>query len=190
MTLYSTYGVNRFCLVDGVLSRDDDERLDEEMNALVQCVASGVVRGLLDQVRDRADPDDDTICAEQWHSAVEGWELGAVADDDQGQLLEWVGWFVRDNEADVLLLAQRIAREPRRVIWYGNTGMGAYRVGYLLGMEGAGQGLGLSDYWQAGPGQDVTVRLSAWLSRQEERYPFEDAWVDTSEEPCLLHLGW
>ena len=73
--------------------------------------------------------------------------------------------------------------------------MGAYRVGYLFGSQASGSGVGFSDY--AYPQTDTTVaQLDAWLEThtrpghlgEHGQFWWEDAWIDSTEEPCLLHL--
>ncbi len=184
MTSYSTYGTGRIQLVDGTLTPDEELRA-EQLDQIVQCVASGAGRALLDSTRDLDDPDAE-VAAVQWHTEAEGWELDAISD--RAPFLDLVRGFVTDNLDDVLLLASRIAWKGNDM-WSGDEGMALYRVGYLMGMEGAGQGVGFRDYWSERVlGQlDVTERLSAKLDRRDT-YAWEDSWIDSTEEPCLLHL--
>jgi hypothetical protein len=190
VTSYSTFGVGRIAFVDGDLSPWEETR-DEQTQQVVGCLASGAVRALLDQVRDLNDLDDDGIDATQWHSPAEGWELGAVVDDDRAGLVAVVEEFVRDCLPDILCLARRIAWGDRwrSAIWHGDTGMGVYRVGYLLGMQMSGNGIGFADYTDHRylP-NDSTSRMTAWLESSGHAHAWEDAFIDSAEEPCLLHV--
>lgn len=197
MTSYSTYATARLRLVDGDLTNESDEDRAEQFEQVVRCVASGAMRALLDQARDLSD-DDAQVDASQWHSPEEGWELDALDDADRDWFYGLVQRFVSENVGSIIALVNRIAWDPRwkESLWSGDQGMAFYRVGCLLGMEGAGQGVGFRDY--SGPADndlvlggmpDVTDRLSAWLDTVQGGYPFEGAYVDSSEEPCLLHIG-
>jgi hypothetical protein len=190
VTSYSTHGVGRIRFVDGDLSPWEETR-EEQVQQVVDCLASGVVRALLDQVRDLADLDDDNIDATQWHSPAEGWELSTVVDDDRPALVAVVEGFVRDCLPDILCLARRIAWDDRfqGECWHGDTGMGVYRVGYLLGMQASGNGVGFTDYADHRylP-HDSTSRMTAWLETSGHDHAWEDVFIDSAEEPCLLHV--
>jgi len=198
MTLFSTFGTGRLRLVDGDLSTDDGLHA-EQFDQVTSTLACGVARVLLDTCHDRADPDQ-PVRAEQWHTPVEGWELDAVCDDDRSELARQVGWFTAANLLEVLALAERIAwgQATRGQLWHGDTGRGLYRVGMLLGHHGARTGLGFTDHprphdrpadphrtrdrYRGLPGQ-----LTCWTDTH--LHPWWDrAWIDSHEDPCLLHL--
>lgn len=101
--------------------------------------------------------------------------------------------------------------------WFHDTGMGIYRVGQLLGYDASGTGIALDDYDQSVPldGDDYEGRLrladggspvfrnrrryrrtpggrmALWVAEAETSaaHVWEGAWVDSTEEPCLLHLS-
>jgi hypothetical protein len=198
MTGFSTFGTGRLRLVDGDLSYDDELRA-EQFDQVTSTLACGVARMLLDTCTDRDAPGR-PVRAEEWHTPVEGWELDAVCDDDRPELVSQVRWFAAANLPDVLALAERIAWDEatRGQVWHGDTGRGLYRVGTLLGHHGARTGLGFADYTcpsdlpAAGPGARGSYRglpgqLTWWTDTH--LHPFWDhAWIDSREDPCLLHL--
>lgn len=202
MTSYSTYGTDRLRLVDGTLSPDDDERFEDERGTVVNCVAAGAMRALLDSASDLAEPHPaagagavvvraDEARAVQWHSAAEGWELDALTDADQPAFLELVGRFVSDNLDTILALATRIAWDPRfaaEKVTHRNQGMSIYRIGELLGYQLSGQGIGFVDYsLHEHQGADLIGRLDSWLKANASQV-WESTWIDSTEEPCLLHI--
>jgi hypothetical protein len=198
MTLFSTFGTGRLRLVDGDLSTDDELRA-EQFDQVTSSLACGVARVLLDTCRDRADPDQ-AVRAEQWHTPVEGWELDAVCDGDRPGLLRQVRWFAAVNLTDVLALAERIAwdQATRGQVWHGDTGRGLYRVGMLLGHHGARTSLGFADHARPSdlPGDPHRSRdryrglpgLLTWWTDTHLPTWWDLAWIDSREDPCLLHL--
>jgi hypothetical protein len=203
MTLYSTYGTGRLRLVDGDLSPDDDELRAEQLHQITSTLACGVIRMLLDTCTDRHDPDR-PVHAEEWHTPEEGWELDAVGDEDQPGLLRQVGWFTAAALPHVLALAERIAWDEvtRGQVWHGDTGMGLYRVGMLLGHHGARTGIGFADYTSPSDRRDAlpTARSGSrrgyrglpgqltWWADTHLHPGWSQAWIDGREDPCLLHL--
>lgn len=191
MTSYSTYAVGAIKYVDGDLTHEHTEVREAHLHMLQQCVAAGAMRALLDTASDLADRDAQ-IDATQWQSPREGWELEALYDDDREAFESFVDQFVTENLLDVICLAERIAWAPRYLsqVWHGHSGMGMYRVGYLLGMQRSGNGVGFEDYHDPRYSPcDVTDRLTAWLNAHKPN-AWEGAWIDSEEEePCLLHLA-
>ncbi len=198
MTSFSVYGTGRLALVDGSLSTDD-ELAAEQLDQITNCIAAGAIRALLDTVRDNFDQETE-VYAEQWHSAAEGWELDAVVKDDLPPFMAMCERFVHDNVQNILNLAKRIAWDPRWAgenYWHGDDGMAIYRVGTLLGYKLHGDGIGFDDYFQPElidgklpehPRDHVIEALQAWVDIPENVIYLEDTWIDSSEEPCLLHL--
>jgi hypothetical protein len=191
MTSFSTYGTGNLALVDGSLATDD-ELAEEQLEAIINCVASGAARALLNTVRDEADTDAQ-VDATQWHSAAQGWETDAIVDEDLPDFLNMCDRFVRDNVQNILNLASRIAWEARwsDELWHGDKGMAIYRIGMLLGHTVHSDGTGFDDYYQpllidgkVAPQGDIVLKpLKAWA------HPYyEDTWIDSTEEPCRLHL--
>lgn len=185
MTSYSTHGTSRLALIDGSLHYDDDIRA-EQIEQITGCIASGVMRALLNTVRDMAEPDDANIYAEQWHSEAAGWEINALSDADRPALMEVVNAFVTENTQDILDLGSFIAWQASNAdsTFKGDTGMGIYRVGMHLGYCGAGTGIGFSDSGS----HPAAERLSAWVDARN-LIAWEEAFIDSTEEPCLAHLG-
>lgn len=194
MTSYSTYATSRIRLVDGDLTPEEEQRGDY-LDLVVKCLAAGAARALLDTTHDMTDDPEASeqteVYAEQWHSEEEGWELEAIADDDREPFMAMVREFAGDNLTRVIALAQRLAWDPRfqGELWARDFGMALYRVGQLLGYRGARTGIGFSDYRL--PEQDVDVdALDAWVeARTTKLYGWEQSWIDSTEEPCLLHLS-
>jgi hypothetical protein len=202
MTGFSTFGTGRLRLVDGDLSGDDELRA-EQFDQVTSTLACGVVRVLLDTCTDRDDPNR-PVRAEQWHTPVEGWELDAVCDDDRPTLVQQVRWFATANLLDLLALAERIAwdQPTRGQIWHGDTGRGLYRVGMLLAHQQARTGLGFADHTRpsdqltdlpaARPGargryRGLPGQLTWWTDTHLHTFWYH-AWIDSREDPCLLHL--
>lgn len=183
MTSYSTYCAGRIPFVDGDLTHEDDEKREEQREQLINCLASGAARALLDCARDDADSEAE-VYAEEWHSADEGWELEALDDDARAKVLDVVGRFVDANVPYIVILANYIAWEltPPQTTWSRDMGMALYRVGNLLGYQCSGQGIGLDDY-----GAAAGDRLSSWVE-EHARYALESPYIASSEEPCLLHI--
>jgi hypothetical protein len=193
VTTYSTFAVGRIRFVDGdSLSTDPDTR-DDQAWAIVSCLAAGFARVLLDEainVADRAN----RVEAVQFHSPVEGWELGACDDQAQAAVEAVVNSFFNDFVTDVIELAERIAWHPRWMDerpWHGDSGMGMYRVGMLLANTVLGTGGAGFDHYasnlQALPGHvTITDRLTRWVA--ENVSGWESGFIDPAEEPCLLHL--
>lgn len=212
MTSYSLYGTGSIRWVDGTVSTDD-EKAEEQFEAVTNCLAAGAARALLDTTRDLApeDEQDSTeIYAEQWHSADEGWELEAIHPDDRDAFVAFVARFVRENIADIVWLANRLAWQDERSggerpIWWHEQGMALYQVGQLLGHEGSGSGVSLTDYNRPSDSQSgvksvvhngrryegLAGRLALWVAQNETSaaHIWENTWIDSTEEPSLLHIG-
>lgn len=221
MTSYSLYGTNHIKFVDGDLSPDDDERAADDLDSITNCVAAGAMRSLLNSTRDLADEDAE-VYAEQWHSADEGWELDALHDGDVAAFMEYITRFTRENLANILSLARYLAWEDERgsgdrSLWFHDTGMAIYRVGELLGFEGAGAGVSLDDYDKPvsldSGDYDAAIRLAddgvpvmregrryrhtpggrmaLWVAQAQTNaaYVWEQTWIDSTEEPSRLHLS-
>jgi hypothetical protein len=198
VTSFSTYGTGRLALVDGSLATDE-ELAAEQLDQITNAIAAGAARALLDTTRDEADPEAE-VYAEQWHSAAEGWELGAIVTGDLPPFMDMCERFVRENVQNVLTLANRIAWDPRwasESYWHGDEGMAIYRIGMCLGYSVHGDGISFSDYSQPTridgevltPWRDPIVDpLEAWVNTRTNHPHYEDTWIDTTEEPCLLHL--
>jgi hypothetical protein len=187
MTSFSTYAVGRIRFVNGDLSTDDDVA-EEQAGAIVSCLTAGCCRALLDTALDLANPDA-VVAATDWHSPAEGWELEAVADRDRGDVTELVAQFFAENRTDAILLAERIAWDARfaHEPWHGDSGMGMYRVGMLLALA---HGYSFADYGDPRyipDAPDVTTRLHR---RVELWWRWGSWWIDSTEEPCLLHHSW
>jgi hypothetical protein len=198
MTSFSTYGTGNLALVDGSLATDD-ELAEEQLESIISCVASGAARALLDMVRDEADMDA-LVDATQWQSVDQGWETDAIVDEDLPAFLDMCERFVRDNVQNILNLAHRIAWDARwsdEHYWHGDEGMAIYRIGMLLGYTVHGDGIGFDDYYQpllidgkVTPQGDIVIRpLKAWVEDRDNRPYYEDTWIDSTEEPCRLHLS-
>jgi hypothetical protein len=203
MTSYSTYATGTLKIVDGTLASTfrpepdaDNDDLQNDLYMLGHAIASGAARALLDVSHDVTDDPDGSeqteVYAEQWHSADEGWELEALTPEAREKLEQRALSFTTQNLADVVWLAHRIAFDPRYSsdadgLWHHDLGMGFYRVGQLLGYELAHQGVGFFDYTGT-DGKVITDRLSLWVDENGD-YAYEDAWIDSTEAPCLLHLG-
>jgi hypothetical protein len=193
MTLYSTYGTGKLKLVDGSLHYDEDT-MTEQLDQITHCIAAGTARALLDTTTDQAEGETADPAAVQWQTPSEGWELDAIVTEDQPILMDIAQRFVRDNVQNILTLGSRIAWDVRWSAderWHGDDGMAIYRIGTLLGYTLTGQGIGFDDYWQPQlidgklpqhPKDPIVDPLKAW------EHPSLDTWIDSTEEPCLLHL--
>lgn len=190
MTNFSVYGTSNLKLVDGSLHYDE-EIAAEQLDQITNCVAAGAARALLDTVRDLADEDAE-VNATEWHSPTEGWELEAIVDKDLPDFMDMCTRFVRDNVQNILTLSARIAWDPRfagEQYWHGDDGMAIYRIGMCLGYAVHGDGISFNDYSQPFPHVDpVVTPLEAWVEDRANRPHYEDTWIDSTEEPCLLHL--
>ena len=194
MTSYSTYGTSQrhLGLIDGSTALSTEEgKAEEQMYAISHALASGAARALLDSTHDAADHEAD-VNATEWHSADEGWEIDAIHDGDRSEFLSLVEQFTRANLPDILTLVQRIAWSKRWAgeMWHGDDGMAFYRVGMLLGYEGAGVGIGFSDYSEGDENynEGLSARLRTWVEANVG-YVWEQSWIDSNEEPCRLHLS-
>lgn len=104
-----------------------------------------------------------------------------------------------------------------RSLWFHDTAMAIYRVGELLGYDAGGQGISLDDYNRSVPldGDDYLGRLALadggapversgrryrrtpggrmalWVAEAQTSasYEWEQTWIDSTEEPCRLHLS-
>jgi hypothetical protein len=187
MTSYSTYAVDTIRFVDGTLSPDEETREDQRY-MIVEALTSGAARTLLDTARDMSDLDAE-VNATDWHSASEGWEIEALTDDAQSKLRSVVELFLDDNLNDILTLTDQIAWDGRwhSEIWHGDRGMAVYRIGMLLAYTLRHEGIGFLDYDNAPGHNSVISHLTAWLDAHP--HPgIEEAWIDSTEEPCLLHI--
>lgn len=183
MTSYSTYGAGRIRFVDGDLTHEDPERREEERDQLINCLASGAARTLLDCAQD-LDNETRIVHAEEWHSEEQGWELDALDDDARAKVRSVTERFVDANVPWILLLAEYLAYWDRPgSIWSGDLGMALYRVGQLLGYQCAGTGITLDDY-----SQPAGRRLYVW-AKEHASYAFESPFISSSEQPCRLHIG-
>lgn len=197
MTSYSTYGVSFIRLTDGALSPDDETR-EEQVGQLRDCLAAGAIRALLDTTNDLADPDAD-VTGVYVADQPEGWEHEAVVSEDYRELLTVCESFAEAMAPWIFILANRIAYDRRWAVeggtWVGDTAMAVYRVGMLLGYTMHGDGIGFHDYYQANPTDHVDPnrdgvidRFDQYCERNKLNAKYEGTWIDSTEEPCLLHL--
>jgi hypothetical protein len=185
VTSYSTYGVNRIKLVDGALHYDEETR-EEQHEQILDALTAGAARALLDTAYDMAS--DERPSATDWHSADEGWEIEALTDESQVKLRAVVEAFLDANLTNILTVMDDIAWDGRwhSEIWHGDRGMAVYRVGMLLAYTLHGDGIGFNDY--AIPRGGTADRLREWV-KAHPAPDVENAWIDSTEEPCLLHIG-
>jgi hypothetical protein len=198
MTSFSTFATGRLRLVDGDLSPHEDLRA-EQLGQVTSTLACGVARALLDTCHDRDDPTR-AVRAEEWHTPAEGWEIDAVHDDDQPELLRPVTWFTAANLPHVLALAERIAwdQATRGQVWHGDTGRGLYRVGILLAHQVTRTGIGFAGYTRPDdrPGERSAAGRSyrglcgqlTWWVDTHLHPRWDHAWIAGGEDPCLLHV--
>lgn len=198
MTSYSTYMSGSMRLVDGSLHFYDEEIYAEQIDQVINCLAAGAARALLDCARDDAPGQEDAeVDAVQWHSPQEGWELEAIVPGDLPKLMDVVGRFARANSQRILDLGARIAwsEKTRDDTFHGDTGMGLYRVGMLMGYMMRGAGVGFNDYHDPTIidgvvyGDIIVDQLNDGAREEKVVHAFENVWIDSTEEPCLLHLS-